>query len=384
MAITYKNYNVDPFNADTPDYQRLQTAYYGGSEANFTAPAAANYPASGSTRYFLEIPYIIDVSDLAGSRPIALRDVTGAVTLTRVTGSPGANQYRVSPATSERRGIIELHSGQAGNTIGADLYHIGGQLRAEDINNISITGNIGYDGRIVSGGETSPDSIAGGATYLSTTSSSPLITYKRNSYSQPMTSFGEADTFLQQNNVLTAGSSSGGLFLRALSGDTAGVEIQDFVTGEVTSLSTWEDLPYTIRISKNTGTSVTSLGNTAYIFSVSNNGDTTKALYVLGDGSIQLTGDIGTTSDANLIQLATNAVTINGRAISTLGIVTQIDTTNVSNPPTDAELDSIFTSPASKGAGWVGIVDDNNAGLNYYIISSDGTNWWYTLMTKAV
>jgi hypothetical protein len=146
MAFTYKNYNVDPRNADTPDYERIQSVYYGGSDANITAPASPNYPATGSTRYYIELPYIIDVSDLAGSRPISLRDVTGAVNLTRVAGAPGVNEYFVAPSTSQRRGWIELNASQAGNDIGYDFYIIGGQLRDTDFNNIDITGTLNAAG----------------------------------------------------------------------------------------------------------------------------------------------------------------------------------------------------------------------------------------------
>ena len=63
---------------------------------------------------------------------------------------------------------------------------------------------------------------------------------------------------------------------------------------------------------------------------------------------------------------------------------TELDTTDFSNPPTDAELDSAFTSPSSKGAGWRRLLDDNGAGTAVYEVMSDGTNWWVTTWTKAV
>jgi hypothetical protein len=56
---------------------------------------------------------------------------------------------------------------------------------------------------------------------------------------------------------------------------------------------------------------------------------------------------------------------------------------DVSSPPTDAELDSAIGAPASVGAGFGALLDDNNAGTAVYLIASDGTNWWYTAMTKA-
>lgn len=58
-------------------------------------------------------------------------------------------------------------------------------------------------------------------------------------------------------------------------------------------------------------------------------------------------------------------------------------TNDVSNPPTDAELDSAIGTPATVGAGYTALLDDNGAGSNVYYVASDGTNWWYTAMTKA-
>lgn len=60
-----------------------------------------------------------------------------------------------------------------------------------------------------------------------------------------------------------------------------------------------------------------------------------------------------------------------------------ISTINVSNPPTDAELDAAFGTPAQVGAGFVSLVDDNGAGTAGYVVWSDGANWWYTGGTKA-
>ena len=63
--------------------------------------------------------------------------------------------------------------------------------------------------------------------------------------------------------------------------------------------------------------------------------------------------------------------------------VLAMDTSNVSNPPTDAELDSAFGTPATVGAGFHAAVNDNGAGTNVYLVLSDGSNWWFTAMTKA-
>jgi hypothetical protein len=59
-------------------------------------------------------------------------------------------------------------------------------------------------------------------------------------------------------------------------------------------------------------------------------------------------------------------------------------TDDVSNPPTDAELDSAIGTPADKGAGYKAIVDDNGAGANVYLVVSDGTNWWHQALTKSI
>lgn len=84
---------------------------------------------------------------------------------------------------------------------------------------------------------------------------------------------------------------------------------------------------------------------------------------------------------------ATTALEINENQVvnmSTGGIRTKISTADVSNPPTDAELDSAFGTPATVGSGFVALVNDNNGGTNEYMVWSDGTNWFYTTGTKAV
>jgi len=63
---------------------------------------------------------------------------------------------------------------------------------------------------------------------------------------------------------------------------------------------------------------------------------------------------------------------------------TIISTDNVSNPPTDAELDSAFDTPANLPTNFIGLVDDNGAGTNMWLVVADGSAWWYVAMTKAV
>jgi len=69
---------------------------------------------------------------------------------------------------------------------------------------------------------------------------------------------------------------------------------------------------------------------------------------------------------------------------SASGIRTILSTDDTANPPTDAQLDTAFGTPATVGEGFVGLVDDSGAGNNVYLCLSDGTHWWYAVLTKAV
>lgn len=59
-------------------------------------------------------------------------------------------------------------------------------------------------------------------------------------------------------------------------------------------------------------------------------------------------------------------------------------TDNVSNPPTDAEIDTAFGTPASVGTPFVGIIDDGGADTIMWLVASNGTSWWYTSLTKGL
>jgi hypothetical protein len=56
----------------------------------------------------------------------------------------------------------------------------------------------------------------------------------------------------------------------------------------------------------------------------------------------------------------------------------KLNADNVSNPPTSAELTSIFGAPGTVGGGFMGLIDDNGAGTDFYHVYSDGTNWHTT------
>ena len=67
-------------------------------------------------------------------------------------------------------------------------------------------------------------------------------------------------------------------------------------------------------------------------------------------------------------------------------ILTRIPVYNASwgGPPSDAQLDAIFTSPAEIGNGGHRYVRDIDSGGVLYHVVSDGTNYWYNAMTMAV
>ncbi|MFA5037766.1 MAG: hypothetical protein WC479_11400 [Candidatus Izemoplasmatales bacterium] len=80
-------------------------------------------------------------------------------------------------------------------------------------------------------------------------------------------------------------------------------------------------------------------------------------------------------------------LTKDGKAyFATGGIQTIKSVANVSAPPTDAELDSAFGDPTVVGSGFIGIVDDNDAGTDCYICWTTGTagEWFYLAGTKAL
>lgn len=137
------NFAGDPFNSDAvTEFIHVKSVGYSGSDEDLTAPAAGNFPPITLNRYFIVLPFVPDLTDLTGSRPMLIKDVTGGVALTRVTGVPGTNEYRVATAGSQTPHIIELNSGQAAHVIAYDFYAIASIADKEDFNNPEITGDL--------------------------------------------------------------------------------------------------------------------------------------------------------------------------------------------------------------------------------------------------
>lgn len=61
-----------------------------------------------------------------------------------------------------------------------------------------------------------------------------------------------------------------------------------------------------------------------------------------------------------------------------------VDDAAVTDPPTDAELDALYTSPAAVGSGWHKFLNNTNSGGDTYLILSDGSNWYTLQFTLAV
>lgn len=120
-----------------------------------------------------------------------------------------------------------------------------------------------------------------------------------------------------------------------------------------------------------------------------NNDGFTRVLGGAGTSSGHITCYGSTHANAEQVVISNNGgdrvvVAQSGIVNIAAGVRTKISTANVSNPPTDAELDSAFGTPATVGSGFYAFVNDNNGGTNEYCVWSDGTNWFYTTGTKAL
>ena len=76
--------------------------------------------------------------------------------------------------------------------------------------------------------------------------------------------------------------------------------------------------------------------------------------------------------------------TLTGAVTASAGIRTKMAINDVDNTtPTAAELTISFGSPSAVGSGFVGIVKDNDADTNCYVVVSNGTSFYYLKFTKA-
>jgi len=103
--------------------------------------------------------------------------------------------------------------------------------------------------------------------------------------------------------------------------------------------------------------------------------DTSKTL--LGYVDVQNSGTISVAGEISPIEF-TNIQGMFFRANRDIGVISS----NVSNPPTDAELDALFTSPATQGDGWTVYIDDSDSD-NFYQIVASGSLWFIFTAAEA-
>lgn len=96
-------------------------------------------------------------------------------------------------------------------------------------------------------------------------------------------------------------------------------------------------------------------------------------------------GDVTGATNNYAIYTGSGGVRFGGLVDATAaGVRTKVSTANVDAPPTDAQLDSAFGAPSTVGAGFMAVVDDNNAHTVEYLVWSDGTKWFYVAGTEAL
>ena len=67
------------------------------------------------------------------------------------------------------------------------------------------------------------------------------------------------------------------------------------------------------------------------------------------------------------------------------GLNTKMATNNVNDTiPTNAEITTSFGTPASVGNGFIGVIKDNNADTNGFLVFSNGVTWYWSKFTKAL
>lgn len=124
---------------------------------------------------------------------------------------------------------------------------------------------------------------------------------------------------------------------------------------------------------------VTSIGGDVYGLKIEVDADTDPSgtVYML-----QLLE--GTNVDYGIYQSGSAPHYFNGISHFNAGFRTIVSTDNVSSPPTDAQLDSAFGTPATVGEGFIGLIDDNNAETDVWLCVAIGSSWFYEQLTKAV
>lgn len=87
-----------------------------------------------------------------------------------------------------------------------------------------------------------------------------------------------------------------------------------------------------------------------------------------------------TSTNNEALHVVSGIVLVDETLTASGGIITQVDVTDVSSPPTDAELDAAIGTPT---AGRMVYINDAGGGVNEYLVIGDGTKWSYLAMTAC-
>jgi hypothetical protein len=107
-----------------------------------------------------------------------------------------------------------------------------------------------------------------------------------------------------------------------------------------------------------------------------------------GDTDVRIEGD--TDTDLLVVDAGNDKVGI-GIAADSITTKLQIDgiiritmdTTDVSDPPTTTELNSAIGAAGTVGDGTLALLDDNNGGTDVYLLTTDGSDWYYLQFLKC-
>lgn len=122
----------------------------------------------------------------------------------------------------------------------------------------------------------------------------------------------------------------------------------------------------------NSGTGqAASLGTSLRIVDTCNAGAGSYAMYLSA-----------TDADTEALKVDNGIVVVDETVTASKGIITLALNTDVTNPPTDAELDAV-TDAQNQVDGCIIFVDDGGAHTNAYLCVHDGTKWWQLTMTAC-
>ena len=194
--------------------------------------------------------------------------------------------YGIQGGVNADRASINLTSGASGHTVFKG--------------NNSETARILNYGNIATGGETAPDVDAGGLCLNQGAADGPILTFKSSDIAHGQTGGDETDTYAKfSKNHATVG----GLRCNAYSEGESAYIIDGRYSTDNTTKGTGASCPVQVNVRKIDGTSVTSPGANANMFSVTNNGQT--KFIVDEDGDLHYDGSASaydSYEDAHLVR----------------------------------------------------------------------------------